>query len=97
MNRYPVANKDINYVSVVLNEDSIVEFPILNYEDVELYVICGLQIYYKYSVVAQKYYTVPINHLKYIRNLRRLLTALNITQTNAFCFPFSWVTFTTTF
>jgi len=76
LNRYPVANKDIKYVSIVLNEDSIVEFPVLNDEDVELYVICGLQIYYKYCVVTQKYYTVPINHLKYIKNLRGLLTSV---------------------
>jgi len=63
LNRY--ANKDINYLSIVLDEDSIVEFPILNDDDVELYVICGLHTYYKYSVVAeQKYHTVPINHLK---------------------------------
>lgn len=76
MNRYPVADKDIKYVSIILNEDSIVDFPILNDKDVELYVICGLQIYNKYSVVAQKYYTVPINHLKYIINLRGLLTSV---------------------
>lgn len=71
MNRYPIVNEDIEYVSVILTEDSIVEFPILKDEDVELYVLCGLQLYFKFSAVAQQYNTVPINHLEYIKNFAR--------------------------
>jgi len=75
LNRYPDANKHIEYVSLILSKDSIVEFPILKNEEVEFYVVCGLHIYFKYSVAAQRYNTVPINHLKYIKNLEDVVPA----------------------
>lgn len=69
MNRYPDCDEAVNYVTLHINDDYMVQFPILTDETIELYVISALHIYFKNSNATPRNDTVPINHLKYITNL----------------------------